>query len=227
MKLKDILVVAPHPDDESLGCGGAIAKWVARGHRVHWLIVTNMAGSSYYSAERIAERNSEIERLAAIYPFTSTTQLTFAPATLTTQDLPALIAEIGGAIKQKSISTLVLPYRYDAHSDHQIVFEAGAACTKSFRYPSIQQVLVYETLSETDYGVDSENIAFKPNYFVDISQHLETKLAALKIFGSEFAEHPFPRSIKNVKALATLRGAQTGVEAAEAFIQLKYIELDD
>ena len=76
-------------------------------------------------------------------------------------------------------------------------------------------------MSETDFGFDQYSSTFKPNYFVDISSYLHQKLDTLSIYSSELAEHPFPRSLKSVTALATLRGAQRGSEYAEAFEMLR------
>jgi LmbE family N-acetylglucosaminyl deacetylase len=115
---------------------------------------------------------------------------------------------------------VLLPNRGDAHSDHRTVFDAAVACTKWFRYPTVRRVLAYETLSETDFGL-SPGDAFQPNYFVDITTHLEAKLAALQLYESEMHEFPFPRSVAALRALAAIRGAASGFVAAEAFQLLR------
>ena len=97
-----------------------------------------------------------------------------------------------------------------------MVFDAAVACTKWFRYPSIKHVLSYETVSETEFSLSNE-VCFKPNIFIDISDYLDVKIDILKIYHSEIGEHPFPRSIDTLKALATWRGANGGYNAAEAF----------
>ena len=83
---------------------------------------------------------------------------------------------------------------------------------------------MYETLSETEFGITLPENVFMPNYFVDISDHMEGKLALMEVYESELGEHPFPRSLDNIKALAHFRGASVGVKYAEAFQLLKYID---
>jgi len=114
--------------------------------------------------------------------------------------------------------------RCDGHSDHRVTFDAVVACTKSFRYPYIKKVLMYECISETEFAPALPEKAFLPNYYVDITKHMDEKLEIMKIYDSELGEHPFPRSLNNLKALATYRGASVGVEFAEAFQLIKYID---
>jgi len=95
--------------------------------------------------------------------------------------------------------------------------------TKSFRYPFIKRVLVYETISETDFGMKPEDGGFRPNVFNNISDFLEEKLNILDIFESEMGDFPFPRSRIALTALSQLRGAQSNCEAAEAFMLIKEI----
>jgi LmbE family N-acetylglucosaminyl deacetylase len=102
-----------------------------------------------------------------------------------------------------------------------MVYDATMACTKWFRYPSVEKVLVYETLSETDFMMNTDANGFRPNVFVNISDFLEKKIEIMKIYGSELSPHPFPRSENAIRALATLRGAASGVKAAEAFMLVK------
>jgi LmbE family N-acetylglucosaminyl deacetylase len=115
-----------------------------------------------------------------------------------------------------------VPHPSDVHTDHRIVFDAVASCTKWFRYPSVKRVLAYETLSETDFGLGT-NQAFRPNVFVNIEPYLAEKLQAMDIYVSELGVFPFPRSHEAIRALATLRGAASGFRAAEAFELLREI----
>ena len=121
-------------------------------------------------------------------------------------------------------NTVYVMNRSDAHSDHRVTFDAVMACTKSFRYPFIKKVLMYECLSETEFAPALHEKIFIPNYFVNISDFLEEKINAMNVYKSELGDHPFPRSILNIKALATYRGASVGVLYAEAFQLLKFID---
>jgi LmbE family N-acetylglucosaminyl deacetylase len=135
-----------------------------------------------------------------------------------------LVNKISKIFQELKPETIYVMNRSDAHSDHRIVFDAVMSCTKSFRYPYVKKVLMYECLSETEFAPILPERVFQPNYFVDISNFIEKKIEIMKIFDSELGEHPFPRSIKNLEALATFRGATVGVLYAEAFQMIKYID---
>jgi N-acetylglucosamine malate deacetylase 1 len=218
-----ILVVAPHPDDETLGCGGTLLRHIARGEHVHWLIVTDMTIERGYSAAAIQKRASEIGSVAAAYKFAGVHNLSLPPAGLDELPQSELVAAIAGVIKAVLPHTVYLPFRGDAHTDHRIVFDAVAACSKWFRYPSIRRVLCYETLSETDFGLDPHGAAFTPNCFIDISAHLDRKLEIARLFEGEILDFPFPRSVQALRALAQVRGAACGAQAAESFMLLREI----
>jgi N-acetylglucosamine malate deacetylase 1 len=114
-----------------------------------------------------------------------------------------------------------LPFPGDVHSDHEVVFDACVACSKSFRYPFIRRILAYETLSETEFGISPEVSGFRPNLWVDISSYMVQKIEIMKMYEGEMGEHPFPRSERNIRALATVRGARSGQQSAEAFMILE------
>lgn len=131
-----------------------------------------------------------------------------------------LVGALSGVFKAFQPEEVFVPHPSDVHTDHRVVFDATSGCTKWFRYPSVKRVLAYETLSETDFGLGT-NKGFEPNVFVDIAPYLDTKLAAMEIYASEMALFPFPRSHEALRALATLRGAASGYQAAEAFQLLR------
>lgn len=220
--MKTVIVVAPHPDDETLGCAGTLLRHIQDGDQVHWLIITDMAASPDYSPEQIQVRKLEITKVAKHFGFSSTTQLNFAPATLTDSDKSKLIGELTTKFKELAANIVYLPYKFDIHSDHQIVADCVISATKRFRQPSVESLLAYETLSETEYNLTQQQV-FSPNYFVDISPFLNKKMDIVQCYQSEILAFPFPRSIKAIEALASLRGAQAYVEAAEAFILLKHV----
>lgn len=217
-----VLVVAPHPDDETLGCGGTLLRHAARGDSVHWLIVTAM-DSSRFSAERIECRVREVDQIAAAYGFASTTCLQFPASRLDEVPCSELVAAIGAVVGKLQPEVIYLPFPGDAHTDHHAVYSAAAAATKWFRYPSVKRVLACEIVSETDFGLAPDGLAFRPNSYVDISAWLDQKIAIMRLYEGEMGEHPFPRSEVAMRALANLRGAQSGFFAAEAFMLLKEI----
>ena len=221
-----ILVVAPHPDDELLGCGGTLLKRSSEGSTVGWLLVTSITAQAGWSQERISRRASEVDQVRdglGISP-TNLYRLGFPTTELDRVPFGELISSIGGVFHEFAPQEVFLPHSGDIHSDHRLTFEACSACTKWFRYPSVQRILTYETLSETEFGLDQVAGAFRPNLFVDISAHLAQKLKLLDIYQSELGKHPFPRSLETVRSQSLIRGAQRGVTAAEAFQILRSFE---
>lgn len=217
------VVFAPHPDDETLGCGGTLLREISNGADIHWVVMTAMSEKSGYPAEKIARRQSEIERVAGAYPFTSTHQAPFPAAHLDMLPLAEVVGYVSSIVKMLSPDTLYLPFWGDAHSDHAVVFDAVAACTKAFRYPSVKNVFVYEVLSETDFGIHPETSVFRPNRYVDVSGQLQRKKEIMGMYPGEIGAFPFPRSYEAIDALARLRGLVAGVVAAEAFMVLREI----
>lgn len=141
------LIIAPHPDDELLGCGGTLLRRVAEGGTVGWLLMTAIHEQDGWPASRVQTRTAEIERVReglniAPKDFFSlgfpTTQLDQIP-------LATLIERISSVFNTFQPEEVLLPHPGDVHSDHRITFEAAMACTKWFRYPSVRRVLAYET----------------------------------------------------------------------------------
>lgn len=221
--MKAALIVAPHADDETLGCGGTILKLVEQGYQVHWLLVTGMTRGSGYSDAQITTRKAEIQEVSTAYGFSATHELKLPPARLEMLSKGEIIGPICKVVDEVKPSLVFTVYRNDAHSDHEIVFDAVMSATKSFRYPFVKKVLAYETMSETDFGMKPEDGGFRPNVFFDISDYLNKKLDILDVFESEIHDFPFPRSRIALEALARVRGVQCNSEAAEAFMLIKEI----
>ena len=221
--MKTVLVVAPHADDETLGCGGTILKLIKQGYQIHWLLVTGMTAEAGFSSDQIQVRKREIQDVSAAYGFVATHELELPPARLETLSKGAVIGPISNVVNKVKPEIVFTVYRNDAHSDHEIVFDAVMSATKSFRYPFIKKVLTYETISETDFGMKPEDGGFRPNVYVDIDGFLTKKLDILDVFESEVHQFPFPRSRKALESLAYVRGSQCNAEAAEAFMLIKEI----
>ena len=214
------LIVAPHPDDEVLGAGGTLLRIKAEGGKVAWLIVTGITAESGWSEDRIKERADEIRRITTFFDFDEVFALNFPTTRLDQVPMTDLVAAVSNVFKTFEPEEVFVPHPADVHTDHRLVFDAVASCTKWFRYPSIKRVLAYETLSETDFGLGTVQ-SFRPNVFVNIEPFLDDKLRAMGIYESELGEFPFPRSHEAIRALATLRGAASGFKAAEAFELLR------
>ena len=222
LELDDIrlLVIAPHPDDEILGCGGTLVRRKAEGVELGWLIVTAISEQAGWSAERVQQRDVEIAMVTELIGFSQVFNLCLATTQLDRLPMSDLIDQYSGVFKAFQPEEVFLPHRGDVHTDHRLVFDAATACTKWFRYPSVRRVLAYETISETGFGLDAD-CTFHPNYFIGISDFLERKLEVMAVYQSELGVFPFPRSVDAIRALAILQGATSGFMAAEAFQLLR------
>lgn len=218
--MERILIVAPHPDDETLGAGGYILKQKKLNNKVFILNMTHMQKKFGYEAERIDARNQELKKMIQSYQLDGFFNLSLKPAALDTYEESEIIQKISDVINEIKPSIIILPYRFDVHSDHRISFNLCYSCTKIFRYPFIKKIMMMEIMSETEYALD----VFKPNYFVDITEYIDKKIEILRIFETEVNKHPFPRSVETVRATSTLRGSMAGVEFAEAFVLIKHVE---
>ena len=216
----NVLVVAPHPDDEVLGVGGTLMRRKAEGAKVAWLIVTGITAEAGWSDNKIKQRSEEIRQIAELFGFDSVFELNFPTTQLDQVPIGNLVEAVSNVFKNFEPEEVFVPHRSDVHTDHRVVFDAVVSCTKWFRYPSVKRVLAYETLSETDFGLEA-NKAFRPNVFINIEPYLTDKLRAMKIYESELGEFPFPRSHEAIRALSSLRGAASGFKSAEAFELLR------
>lgn len=216
-----ILVVSPHADDETLGAGGSLLKFIDEGHIIFWLNITDKKEEYGYSREEVIGRKKEIEMVKNEYKIKEMFNLQLEPASLEKINNRELIQNISKVINTVKPQTLILPYKNDIHSDHKITFNSVYASSKSFRCPFIQNVLCMEILSETDYALPEE--AFFPNLYIDISDYIEKKIEIMKIYKSEVGVPPFPRSEDNIKSLARYRGSSCGAYYAESFKLMKGI----
>ena len=221
--MSKVSIITPHPDDETLGCGGTILKHGAVGDSLHWFIITGMTEEQGFSTHEIKKRQEEIEQVKQIYGFEITNSLNLPTMQLDEISLRDMINAISKVLLKVKPQIKYLPNRSDVHSDHRIVFHAAWSCCKTFRFPFVQRILMYEIPSETDFAPPLPETAFLPNIFSDISQYLEKKIEIMQVYKGEMKEHPFPRSEQNIRSLATVRGATAGVEYAEAFMLLREV----
>ncbi len=214
------LVISPHPDDETLGCGGTILKRKDQGNSVGWLIVTGISEELGWSKKEVEDRNQQIESVRQALAIDAFFDLGFPPSRLDTIPMLELVESVSSVVREYQPEEILVPYRADVHSDHRVVSMVVASCVKWFRSESVTRVLAYEVLSETDQEL-SLTTGFQPTYFVDISNYIEKKLDVLDLYATETDGFPFPRSRGAVAALARVRGAASGFRAAEAYSLLR------
>lgn len=216
-----VLVVSPHMDDETLGAGGLMLKYAQAGEMVYWLNISNTKTEYGYPQEVVERRERQREGAAEALGVYEAIDFKWKPCGLSEMPEGEAITKIGEIVRKIEPEVLITTYPGDIHSDHETVFRWVKPFSKSFRMPKLKRFLLMETVSETDFTVGR---AFAPNLFVDITQQLEDKLRILQIYEDEMKAPPFPRSLDNVRAFATSRGAVAGVRYAEAFMILREIE---
>ena len=222
--MNKVLVVAVHPDDETLGCGGTLLKHKDNGDEIHWLIATDIRESEGYDNQTVKTREDEIIKVERLFDFNSVNRLGLPTTKIDEYSMGELISKISSVFNKVKPNIIYLPFKGDVHSDHKYIFDAAYSCSKSFRYPFIKKIYMMEVLSETEFSVSTKEDSFIPNVFVDISSYMDRKIEAMEIYESEMDIHPFPRSERNIRALATYRGATSNCNYAESFKLLKEIK---
>lgn len=217
----NILVIAPHPDDEVLGCGATIAKHVEQGDDVVVAFVTK-GYEPDWSREYLDDRISEIKKSNKVLGIKKSYSLGFPAVKLDTIPQKTLNDSLSKVVSKVNPEIIYIPHRGDVNMDHKLVHDACLVATRPFARESIKKVLAYETVSETEWG--SINSPFVPNVYEDVSSFLNKKLKALQAYKSEVKEFPHPRSNEVLSALTVKRGSEVGVKAAEAFMLIREIK---
>ena len=218
-----VLVIAPHPDDEVLGCGGVIAKHLAQGNEVYVCIVTKEC-EPLFSEEMDQENKACALNAHKVLGITDTFFLNLPAAMLENVPRYQLNSAIDKLVKDIRPEEVYIPHRGDMHLDHKMIADACmVALRPRFDY-SVRRVYAYETLSETEWDVPNTTNAFIPNVYVDITDYIDKKLSAMREYKSQIAKFPNPRSIEAIKALAMLRGSTISRNNAEAFMLIRDIK---
>ena len=229
--MNSVLVVAAHPDDEILGCGGTCSRLVAEGWAVHHLILAQGAASrssnpsgDHALAGEIQALRQAAESAAEHVGATGVEFADFPDNRMDSVDLLDVVKRIEDSITRVRPLRVLTHHVSDVNIDHTLVHQAVAAATRPLPETSVRQVAFFEVPSSTEWRSSGSGQPFVPNLFVDITDHLEAKLAALKAYESEMRPFPHPRSATAVAHLAAWRGASAGVSAAEAFHIGRWIE---
>lgn len=218
--MKKILVIAPHPDDEVLGCGGTIKKYAQAGNEVFLCVVTE-AYTPDWSEKFIKERPKEIKKAAKILGIKKTYLLDLPTVKLDAIHQKELNQAIWAVIEEVKPRIVYLPHGGDINKDHRLVFEAALVALRPSNKTSVKKILCYETLSETAEGRSLKE--FLPNIYENIDNEFKKKVEAMKIYKSEIKKFPHPRSLAMMEILAKNRGSEAGLRRAEAFMLIREI----
>jgi N-acetylglucosamine malate deacetylase 1 len=220
---KVIAVIAAHADDEVLGCGGTISKFIDEGHSVHILLMADgetsrseLDKSSYEFAKE--KRNTSAKKANKILSSSSLTVLEFPDNRMDGLDLLDVVKPIEKFIDEYKPEIIITHFAGDVNIDHQITNKAVITACRPQPGHCVKKLLFMEVASSTEWMPPSEKLNFNPNYFVDISKYIDKKVEALEAYNDEMRDFPHSRSIKSVKSLAVWRGSTVGVSAAESFV---------
>lgn len=221
-----ILIFAPHPDDEILGCGGTMARHITAGDEVYVCIMT--CGHPPIFDDSIAKQNGwphtlypEIKRAHTLLGVKETFFLPFSAAAMETDLRYELNGKVMELVNRIRPDVVYMPHFGDMQKDHTLTAEAVMVAVRPKYGHVVRYVYAYETLSETEWNIPHAANAFIPNTFVDISDHLDKKLEAMSCYQSQLSPFPNPRSLEAVASLAKLRGSTMDVKAAEAFMLVR------
>ena len=221
--MKTVFVVAAHPDDEVLGCGGTLLKHVSNGDEVFVLFVSDGVSARYKTSEKIKCANEILKRekmarkVAKIAKFKIVDFLNLKNLELHTYPHNFLTNKIFSYFKRYKPDIVYTHYEYDLNIDHYHTFFSTFVASRPNSNFKIKKLLSFEIPSSTDWGINSNNKMFNPNYFVDISKFSKKKELLLNHYKFEMRKSPHSRSITNINALSVVRGGIAGINKAEAF----------
>ena len=219
---KSILVLAAHPDDEVLGCGGAIAKFVDDGATVNVAFmadgVSSRTGNQSDNQNELVSRRSAAKKACAVLGVNSVSFGDFPDNSMDTIPLLRIVQAVEALISSLRPEMVFTHHAGDVNIDHRRLHDAVVTACRPQQGHPVKTLLSFEVPSSTEWQFPGSSPVFMPNWFVDISTTLDRKLAALEVYADELRAWPHPRSRQGVEYLAHWRGATVGVAAAEAFM---------
>jgi len=215
--MKKILVIAAHPDDETLGCGGAISRHADTGDQVFALSLTDGVGARAFPPQAAQQRQEAANQAAECLNFRWIARGHFPDNAMDSAPLLEVVQFIE-AVKDDLAPDLIYTHHgADLNVDHRIAFRAVMTAFRPQPDEQIPEIRTFEVPSSTEWSHRSMGTPFAPNLFVGTSDQWEAKIAALKAYGTEMRAFPHARSYEAVDALSTYRGVQAGLPRAEAF----------
>ncbi|WP_031548015.1 PIG-L deacetylase family protein [Salinicoccus luteus] len=215
----NILVFAPHNDDEVLGAGGTIAKYAKAGHDVHICEVT-----SGPDPEKVEALKQEARAAHAVLGVKDASFLELPMVGLRHTPTIEINAKFHEVVTRVNPEIVLLPHKGDMNFDHAETTYAAMVALRPFNVPELREILVYETLSETEWNTPTADNVFVPNVYVDISGTIDQKLEAMECYRSQLKDYPHPRSLEAIRALSMVRGTTICVEHAESFMLIRSIK---
>jgi LmbE family N-acetylglucosaminyl deacetylase len=217
-----ILVIAAHPDDEVLGCGGTMAKLAQQGHNVHIAILGEGITSRYQQRDEADQKmvqalHERSQQVAYMLEAKELTMYSLPDNRFDTVPLLDVIKIIENLVERIAPDIIYTQHGGDLNIDHVVTYRATLTATRPGRAHTVRDVYAYEVASSTEWAFQQFAPVFQPNVFVDISATLEQKILAMQMYDSEARPFPHPRSPEALRAIAQRWGSVVGLQAAEAF----------
>jgi len=224
-----ILVIAAHPDDEVLGCGGTVARLAAEGASVSiFILADGLTSRADYDPVRDAgalkAHHERAHRAGRLLGAQEVTLGGFPDQRMDTVPLLEITQAIEHEIARVRPDTVFTQHGGDLNMDHVITFRATLTATRPMAGGPVKRVYAYEVGSSTEWSFQQFEPRFQPQVFFDVSAQLETKIAAMQVYESETRAFPHPRSPEAIRATALRWGSVAGVNAAEAFQLVREIQ---
>ncbi len=229
--MKKILIIAAHPDDEVLGCGGLIAKRVSKKNKVRVVFLAEGVTSRYSKDNLKSPEVIKKSKKRNDNAFSALRQLGIRKKDVYISENPCcrlddfnqleIIKLIEKHIKQFKPNEIFTHSHSDTNIDHRIAYQATVTATRPVYNFKIDLVASFEVLSSTEWNYTK---SFTPNYFEDISGFIKKKINAMRQYKDELRPFPHPRSIESIKSLSNYRGVQSGYENAEAFQIIRIVK---
>lgn len=221
-----VLILAAHPDDEVLGCGGTIAKLTDNGYQVTVVIFGKGITARYDQPEQadenlLREHQSRAQKACDMLGVSNLTLLDYPDNRFDTVPLLDLIKSIEEIIEKEQPSTIFTHHGGDLNIDHVLLNRATLTAARPHVFSFIKDIFTFEIPSSSDWTFNQFSPSFQPFLYTDIEKYMERKIEAMEVYESERRDPPHPRSPEKLRALASMRGAQSGMMFAEAFASFR------
>ena len=215
-----VLVIAAHPDDEMIGCGGTIFKHLYNKDKVYILFMTNGISARSESQKEKKIRNKNFIKVKTFVKYNFLGNLNLPDQEMDTIPLLKIVKKIEFFIKKIKPNIILTHFENDLNMDHRVTFEATLTAARPFPKQSVKEINCFEIASSTNWR-NIPNKIFTPNLYVDISNFINKKKKGLAFYKKEIKKDPHSRSLKNILSLNKIRGGDVGVKIAEAFYQIR------
>ncbi|MBO6805983.1 PIG-L family deacetylase [Thalassospira sp.] len=226
----NVAVIAAHPDDEVLGMAGSIAKHVNNGDIVNILFMSDGVTGRDVDYDRNARLNDinarklSAKKVSEILGISNIEFCDYPNLRMDTVSVLEVTQKIETRLQNWGSNIVYTHHSSDTNVDHGVCFKSTLIACRPVPRCQVRSIRCFEVLSSTEYSVSNHGPIFDPNLFVNVEEFVKAKIACVRAYDYEMRPAPFPRSEKIVEAQLTLRGSQVGLNAAEAFMEVRRIE---